>query len=221
MRKIYVHEPAQYDAMTDADFEFIETTIDALRKRYPALQIEVDPWWPDKTKEERDLRRMKRYLISLGNKATYTQWYECARDLNRMSQKTFDRRLKDLKDHGYVIVDREGQGASYSWVKPEDRPKRVQPEGAEGTATGGATGAATHGKPSVTNYGSDGGFGHQTDTVRHRQSENGGGSRESRTKEKPVEWSPSIGELQGLVVDEPVVSDEEPAPSIEEQLSEK
>ena len=211
MSKIYVHEPAQYDAMTDADFEFIETTIDALRKRYPALQIEVDPWWPDKTKEERDLRRMKRYLISLGNKATYTQWYETARDVTGMSQKTFDRRLKDLKEHGYVTVDYEGQGACYSWVKPEDRPEgqpegagEVQPEGAaEGTARGGARGAAAHEKPSVTDYGSDGGFGDQTDTVRHRQSENGGGSPDGRTAETPVASSPSIGELQGLVVDEP------------------
>jgi hypothetical protein len=202
MSKIYVHEPAQCDAMTDADFEFIETTIDALRKRYPALQIEVDPWWPDKTKEERDLRRMKRYLISLGNRATYTQWYETARNVTGMSQKTFDRRLKDLKDHRYVSVDYEGQGASYSWVKSEDWPEGVQPEGAEGTARGGATGAATHEKLSVADYGSDGGFGDQTDTVRHRQSENGGGSRESRTKEKPVEWSPSISELAGLVNDE-------------------
>jgi hypothetical protein len=209
MSKIYLREPAQYDAMTDADFEFIETTIDALRKRYPALQIEVDPWWPDKTKEERDLRRMKRYLISLGNKATYSRWFEHARDLNGMSQKTFDRRLKDLKEHGYVIVDCKGQGASYSWVKPQDR---VKPEGQpEGTATGGTIGAATQGKASVTNYSSDGSFGDQTDTVRHHQSENDGGSPEGRTD--PVVSPPSIGELQGLVVDEP-------APSIEEEYSE-
>jgi DNA-binding transcriptional ArsR family regulator len=193
MSKIYVHEPAQYDAMTDADFEFIETTIDALRKRYPAVQIEVDPWWPDKTKEERDLRRMKRYLISLGNKATYTQWYETARNVTGMSPKTFDRRLKDLKEHGYVTADYEGQGACYSWVK--DPPKGVQPEGVEGTTGGGATRAATHGKPGVRDYGRDGSFGDRTDTARHRQSESGGGSPEGST--------PSIAELQGLVVDEP------------------
>jgi DNA-binding transcriptional ArsR family regulator len=188
---IYVHKSAQYDAMSDADFEYIETTIRALRKRYPALEIEVDPWWPDKTREERSLRRMKRWLMALGNHATYTRWFRYARDASGMSQTTFDRWLRELRDHGYVTVDYEGQGGSYSWVKPDDRPKGVQSEGAEGTATGGVEGAATQKETTVVNYGSNGRFGDQRDPIRRRKSKNGVGAPE-----------PSIGELQGLVVDE-------------------
>ena len=44
MAAIQAEMNAQYDAMTEADFEYIETTIDALRKRYPALHIEVGRW---------------------------------------------------------------------------------------------------------------------------------------------------------------------------------
>ena len=32
-------EKAQFAAMTDADFEFIETVVVALRERYPAMQM--------------------------------------------------------------------------------------------------------------------------------------------------------------------------------------
>jgi hypothetical protein len=150
-------------------------------------------------KEERDLQQMERFLISLGGKATYSRWFETARDLTAqkkdgkiikdgMSRKTFDRRLKELKKQGRVTVNGEGQGAVYSWVKPEDRPKGVQPERTEGTATQEKTAVTNyrHVTPLMGSDGGDGGFGDQTSTVKHRQTENDGGSRETRTGANPV-----------------------------------
>jgi hypothetical protein len=84
-----------------------------------------------KSKNERDLRQLETCLISIGNKATYVRWFEHTHDLTAvkengkvikegMSQKTFDRRLKDLKDYGRVTVNGEGKGATYSWVRPSE-----------------------------------------------------------------------------------------------------
>jgi hypothetical protein len=74
---------------------------------------------------------MERCLISVGNKATYSRWFEHVHDLTAvkengkvikdgMSQKSFDRRLKDLKAQGRVTANSKGQGASYSCVRPEE-----------------------------------------------------------------------------------------------------
>jgi hypothetical protein len=82
-------------------------------------------------KKEQDLRQMETCLISVGNKATYSRWFEHVHDLTAvkengkvikdgMSQKTFDRRLKDLKGQGRVTANSEGQGASYSCVRLEE-----------------------------------------------------------------------------------------------------
>jgi hypothetical protein len=114
-------------------------------RRSPPLLQEFKTLWPETkgfdwcgewrsllaSKNELDLRQLETCLISLGNKATYVRWFEHTRDLTAvkengkvikegMSQKTFDRRLKELKDYGRVTANGEGKGTTYSLVRPSE-----------------------------------------------------------------------------------------------------
>jgi hypothetical protein len=66
------------------------------------------------TKAEEDLRKMEMILICMGSKKTYTEWFEevhqqtatkgkDGKPKEGWSQKTFDRKLKKLKEQGRVI----------------------------------------------------------------------------------------------------------------------
>jgi hypothetical protein len=194
------------------------------------------------TKDEEDLFTMQIVLeLKRKNKATYKEWCDAAHDHTTKkkvdedgkmvivkegwSQKTFDRRLIDFKDKwGARLVQKgDGQGATYTllsseeWEKMKAQPATVQPEASQGTTDTQEKAPSEkyrHRHPSEGVTVLDGAFVGPPSTVKHRQNENDGGSRESRNGENPVESPPSIGELTGIM-------DDEPAPLNEEQLSEK
>jgi hypothetical protein len=153
------------------------------------------------TKEDEDLELMGTVLtLFLGNKATYKQWFERVHEYTSKkkdgkvikegwSEKTFDRKLKKLKEQGRVTGGGE-QGEYYSVLYTEEANRArsgVQPD-ADGAVLGPTVNQEK--LPSQTtvtsfplggNDGGDGGFGDRQAPSNHRQNENDGGSRESRT----------------------------------------
>jgi hypothetical protein len=152
------------------------------------------------TKGQQDLDKMETVLICMGSKKTYTQWFE---EMHRQtatkdkdgkpkegwSQKTFDRKLKKLKEQGRVIGGGD-QGDCYKVVfteQAERARKEVQPDEPEGSFEEGGVGEEStgtnnrHVTPFKGGDGSDGSFGTDKAPSNHRQNENDGGSSESRT----------------------------------------
>ena len=153
------------------------------------------------TKEEEDLNKMTTVLICLGNKATYTQWFEevqrwtATKDADGKvikegwSQKTFDRKLSKLKELGRVAGG-ENQGDCYSFapkakrgVQPDKDLGREKegPRSEESTVTNNR-----HVTPFKGGDGGDGSFRDRQAPSNHRQNENDGGSPESRADQDSV-----------------------------------
>jgi hypothetical protein len=93
------------------------------------------------TKEEQDLSRMESALVCIGNKATYTQWFEevhkwtttkgkDGKAREGWSDSTFQRKLRKLKEQGRVTGG-ENQGDCYSMLfteRAQRARKGVQPD---------------------------------------------------------------------------------------------
>jgi hypothetical protein len=157
------------------------------------------------TKEEEDLATMSRVLICLGNKATYTRWFEEvhrwtapkgeSKDGNAKegwSETTFRRKLSKLKELGHVTGG-ENQGDCYSVVLDEAKRSRgVQPGeglGGEGERAGSEESTVTNNRPATPFQGGGGGGGSFLDRhepPNHRRGGSGGGSRNDGNASKPV-----------------------------------
>jgi hypothetical protein len=153
------------------------------------------------TKVQRNLETMEFVLdFHLGNKATFTEWFEKAHDFTARKEKgkvvkqgwsetTFRRHLNKLKEQGRVIVT-AGQGEYYSLAYTEQAKRArsgVQPDGPDGSAGPPEGGEESQSQTTATplplqGSGESGGsFGDRQPPPNDRQSENGGGSSGSRT----------------------------------------
>jgi hypothetical protein len=156
------------------------------------------------TKAQEDLRKMERVLICIGNKATHAQWFEEVHKWTTTTgkdgtvkkgwtERTFDRKLKTLKEQGRVIGGGD-QGDCYSvvWTEQANQAREgVQPDepedASEDAPKEGAEGATDNCQTTDTSSPLKGddcgvcGFGADKAQTKHRHAENVCGSRESRT----------------------------------------
>jgi hypothetical protein len=157
------------------------------------------------TKAEQKLAKTETCLICIGNMATHAEWFvevhkqTATKDKDGKpkpgwSEKTFDRQRATLVEQGRVISGGGRQGDCYSVVFTEQANNArwragVQPSGPEDGDEGDAEGRVETGsKPPSPSLPlrevtvTVGGFGTDRPPPKHRQNENDGGSRESRTE---------------------------------------
>jgi hypothetical protein len=143
---------------------------------------------------------MEMALICIGNKATYTQWFEEVHRwtttknkdgevIKGWSDSTFQRKLRKLKEQGRVIGGGD-QGDCYSVVHTEQAQQAragIQPEGPGEPSEEGADSQDStvnnhsHSHPLKGDDCGDCDFGTVKAQSNHSQNENDCGSSESRT----------------------------------------
>jgi hypothetical protein len=159
------------------------------------------------TKADQKLAKMETCLICIGNMASHAEWFvevhkqTATKDKDGKpkpgwSEKTFDRQRATLVEQGRVVSGDGKQGDCYSVVFTEQANKarwragvQPQPDTPEDADEADAEGKSETGSkpPSLSLPLREvtvtvGGFGTDKPPPNHRQNENDGGSRESRTE---------------------------------------
>jgi hypothetical protein len=153
-------------------------------------------------------------MSPLNNKATYSQWYERARDFTSKknvvdgkvikegwSKKTFDRKLEMVKKkYGDRLTKTgDGQGATYTLLSSAKDKEGVQPE-RQGSSTVNqfTVSPEVASRQSLMGIDADDAASQgPSSSVNQRHDGGDAGSRESRTGENPVAESSVLDEALG------------------------